>query len=96
MTMMNMETGMRRGRRTGRDGNGRRRRSYRRSWDQSSMTMNVYCEPPPQVEYFLGELRSNTGGELRSVMSIAGVALAATTNAFDGVNNKGGVGEGGM
>ena len=35
-------------------------------------------------------------GELRSVMRIAGVALAATKNAFDGVNDKGGVGEGGI
>ena len=55
---------------------------------------NVDCEPPPQVEYFLGELHSNTVGELRSVMHIAGVALAATTNAFDGVNDEGGVGRG--
>ena len=58
------------------------------------MTMSI-ASPPPQVEYFLGELRSNTVGELRSVMRIAGVALAATTNAFDGVNNEGGVGGGG-
>ena len=48
------------------------------------------------MEYFLGELRSNTVGELRSVMRIAGVALAATTNAFDGVNDEGGVGGGGL
>ena len=47
------------------------------------------------MEYFLGELHSNTVGELRSVMHIAGVALAATTNAFDGVNDEGGVGGGG-
>ena len=92
--MMNMETGMHGGRRTGRDGNGRQRRSYRRSWDQSSMTMLI-ASPPPQVEYFLGELRANTVGELRSVMRIAGVALEATTNDFDGVNNEGGVGRGG-
>ena len=57
------------------------------------MTMSIAS--PPQVEYFLGELRSNTVGELRSVMRIAGVALAATTNVLDGVNNKDGMSRGG-
>ena len=63
-------------------------------WLESIPDDNASCKPPPQVEYFLGELCSNTVGELRSVMRIAGVALAATTNAFDGVNNKGGMGGG--
>ena len=65
-------------------------------WFGSIPDDNASCKPPPQVEYFLGELCSNTVGELRSVMHIAGVALAATTNAFYGVNKKGGVGGGGI